>query len=128
MKGADEYCKAFKRTQQIGRLYLVVSSHARGDTFNIYVLPEGEEAKPNGSCNPPLNKDAVEVYGAVSGQRGWTETYGWKHHGKWVDDFNEMYEERKAQNEEEALKYKISAAEKEVSAEDNVSRLLGTYS
>lgn len=127
MKGADKYCKVFKRTQQVGRLYLVVSAHARGDTFRVYVLPEGEDAKPNGSCNPPLNKDAVEVYGAVSGQLGWTETYDWKHHGKWEEDLNALYKERKDQLEKETLECRSIADSKEAWEEDNVRRLLGTY-
>lgn len=34
----------------------------------------------------PLN-GAVEVYGIISGNPGWTEEYGWLRKGPWVKDF-----------------------------------------
>jgi len=77
MNGARSYYNLFKETQQIGKLYIVLSCHARGRTFMVFVLPEGELAVRNGDCNPPLNKDAIQVYGVVSGQTGWSEQYGW---------------------------------------------------
>lgn len=86
MKGARTYASLFE-TGQYGRLYIVSSSHARGDTFRIFVLPEGEKAISNGKGNPCLNKDAVCVFGVISGQPGWTEQYGWLHEGKWIKDF-----------------------------------------
>lgn len=89
MKGARRYASLFK-TGQYGRLYIVSGHHARGKTFRIYVLPEGEDGVPNGCGNPCLNKNKVEVYGVISGQPGWTETYGWLHKGKWCDDFEEL--------------------------------------
>ena len=109
MRGANKFCRTFKETQQIGRFYLVVASHARGPTFRIFILPDGEKAKPNGGSNAPLNDNAVEVYGIVSGQPGWTESYGWLHKGKWQNDFIALYEERKKRNEtvaEQTTKHK----------------------
>lgn len=97
MKGARRYADLFK-TGQYGRLYLVSGSHARGKTFRIYILPDGNNALPNGEHNPPLNTNAVEVYGVVSGNPGWTESYDWIHRGKWQNDFYEI--------EQEALKGK----------------------
>lgn len=91
MKGADKYAQVFD-TQQIERLYLVSSNHARGLTFRIFVLPKGEEVIPNGNGNAPLNKDAVEVYGVVSGQPGWTEEYGWLYEGPWQQDFFDLFD------------------------------------
>lgn len=79
MKGARKYAGLFK-TGQYGSLYLVSGEHARGKTFRIYVLPRGEAALPNHN-NPPLNSNAVEVYGVIDGQRGWTESYGWLQEG-----------------------------------------------
>jgi hypothetical protein len=97
MQGAREYATLFQ-TGQHGRLFLVSSSHARGKTFRIFVLPEGEEARPNGAGtgNAPLNLDAIEVYGITSGQPGWTETYGWLHAGRWQQDFEKLVEARRA--------------------------------
>ena len=90
----EEYAKLFE-TGQYGRLYLVSGEHARGRTFRIYVLPEGETARPNDRNNPPLNADAVEVYGITGGQPGWDETYGWLHHGRWEQDFADMVDARR---------------------------------
>lgn len=98
MKGAREYAQLFT-TGQYGRLYIVSGDHARGRTFRLFVLPKDEMAIPNGSQNPPLNKDAVEVYGVVSGQPGWTEEYGWKRKGQWVHGFAELVAQRKAEKE-----------------------------
>lgn len=94
MNGAREYAELFE-TGQYGRLYIVSGSHARGKTFEIYILPEGEKAISNGPNNAPLNKDVVEVYGAVCGNPGWNESYGWKHEGKWQEDFYALVKNRK---------------------------------
>ena len=94
MNGASEYASLFT-TGQYGKLYIVSGRHARGQTFHIYVLPEGVKAKHNGTNNPPLNEDAVEVYGVLGGQRGWTEYYGWTYEGKWKEDFMKLVEEKK---------------------------------
>jgi len=89
MEGAREYAGLFK-TGQYGKLYIVSGSHARGVTFRIQILPEGETAEPNGEGNSCLNDNAIEVYGVVAGHRGWTERYGWLEKGKWVHDFEDL--------------------------------------
>lgn len=89
MNGAHAYAALFS-CKQYDRLYISVGKHARGSTFNIYVLPEGVEAITNGDGNPILNKDAVEVYGVLGGNPGWTEYYGWIHKGPWCDDFLQL--------------------------------------
>lgn len=96
MIGADRYAKLFE-TGQYGKFYFVSYRHARGDTFKIFILPEGEEAIGNGKSNAPLNENAVEVYGVISGNPGWTECYGWLYNGKWVKDFNELVKNREAE-------------------------------
>ena len=93
MKGARKFAKLFD-TDQYGKLYIVSGDHARGRTFRIQVLPKGVIAKKNGAGNLCLNTDAVEVYGVVSGNPGWTEEYGWLHEGKWQDDFQQLVEEK----------------------------------
>lgn len=127
MKGADEYCRLFTKAEQYGRLYLLPHYHARGKTFNIYVLPDGEDVIPNGGMNPPLNKDAVEVYGIVSGQPGWTEEYGWLHKGPWQEDFKMICENRERelmQSQEEFLQATKDKAKSEAA---RISKLLQTY-
>jgi len=89
MFGAREFAKLFK-TGQYGRFYIVSGNHARGRTFRIQILPEGESAIPNGENNLCLNKNAVEVYGITGGHPGWSETYGWLHKGPWQEDFHKL--------------------------------------
>lgn len=95
MRGAREYANMFK-TGQYGRLYLVSGSHARGNTFHIFVLPPNEPAIPNHG-NAPLNTAAIEVYGIINGQPGWTENYGWLHEGRWIEDFGILCAARKSE-------------------------------
>ena len=115
MQGAREYASLFT-TSQYGKLYIVSGKHARGLTFRIQVLPEGEIAKGNGSGNLCTNKNAVEVYGVISGNPGWTESYGWLHRGKWVEDFQLLLANRKKEikaNEEKNHELREAAASKE---------------
>ncbi len=103
MQGAREYAGLIS-TGQYGRLYISSHYHARGKTFRIFVLPKDTEAIPNGP-NAPLNKDAVEVYGVISGNRGWSEVYGWLHKGRWQQDFEKLVAEKVFEkNEKNALR------------------------
>lgn len=127
MQGADDFADLFK-TSQHGRLYIVSSAHARGKTFRVFVLPEGEEARGNGPANAPLNKDAVEVYGIVGGNPGWGEYYGWLHKGPWQEDLNVLVEKTRRQiSKSKALRAKQSA-EKATAAQERELELLATYS
>jgi len=126
MKGAREYAKLFK-TGQYGQLYIVSSSHPRGLTFNIQILPKGEKAIPNGINNLCLNKNAVEVYGIISGQPGWTEEYGWKYKGKWQEDFEKLVRKRKLEikrQEQKKQNERKIALEKE---KERIKNLLSNY-
>jgi hypothetical protein len=127
MKGADEFCEIFINAEQVGNLYMVPSSHARGNTFYLYVLPDGEKAIENGGCNPPLNKDSVEVYGVISGQRGWTEAYGWLHDGQWQDDFYELFKKRKAAAEKLRAATAESNARTAGEKRNKTAELLASY-
>lgn len=91
MQGAREYADLFT-TGQYGRLFISAGHHARGRTFHVWVLPEAEQV-PKGSY--PSNH-AVEVYGILGGQPGWTEWYGWLHQGPWQQDFERLVAERRA--------------------------------
>lgn len=125
MKGARGYAELFE-TGQYGRLYIVSSYHARGKTFRIFVLPEGEDAIPNGP-NAPLNKDKVEVYGVVDGNPGWSETYGWKHFGKWQDDFQLLVTQRLFEKSEGEAITKLRIWEAEQNEKNRQQQLLSTY-
>ena len=126
MKGAREFATLF-RTGQHGKLYITSGEHARGKTFRIQVLPVGEEAIPNGSNNLCLNDNAVTVYGVVSGNPGWTESYGWIHNGPWEDDFAELVKKMSSRRDARAaekLKHMASKAEAEAK---RVAELLKAY-
>ena len=126
MKGANEYASLFE-TGQYGRLYITSGSHARGATFHIQVLPKDEVATPNGEHNLCTNKNAVEVYGIIAGNPGWTEEYGWLHKGRWQEDFAALVEQRKRDIEQERqydLKNKQDAKAK---SNERIKKLLASY-
>lgn len=122
MQGAREYAKMFT-SQQVGRLYLVSGSHARGLTFHIWVMPTDAIIKGM----PWSCKDAVEVYGVIYGNPGWTEAYGWLYRGPWVEDFAKLVA---AKNSEIALARQATqrAVEDAALAEkQRIAALLATY-
>ena len=122
MKGAREYARMFN-TGQHGKLFLVTTSHARGHTFRIWILPSDEPI--NGM--PWTIENAVEVYGITGGQRGWTETYGWLYDGKWKDDFAELVAAKKIEIEEYITKQERAKDEKEIIATKHRNALLAAY-
>lgn len=126
MKGAREYAKLFK-TGQYGKLYIMSGDHARGSTFHIQILPGGEKAKPNGGNNVCLNSDAIEVYGIVSGQPGWTEEYGWLHEGKWQEDFRKLVTSKKMEIEAKQKQNNATAEEAEQKRRTREKELLSKY-
>ena len=120
MKGAREY-SGLGISGVHGRLYIVQGEHARGKTMMIYVLPS--DFKVRDDSGKPSLESAVVVYDMVSGQRGWTEQYGWVREGKWVDDFNSIVtlaKERKAKLHEENELSKISNDNAKVSREAGI--------
>lgn len=126
MDGAREFARLFE-TGQYGRMYIVSGSHARGKTFHIQILPKDEEAIPNGKQNLCINKNAVEVYGVIGGHPGWTERYGWIHKGKWVDDFQNMVNNRTVQVFEEISKAEKLTAQLKEQEMKRVKLLLNNY-
>lgn len=126
MKGARKYANLFK-TGQYGKLYIVSGSHARGKTFRVFVLAEGEKAITNGPNNAPLNSNAVEVYGVVSGDPGWTESYGWLHHGKWEEDFARLDEERSLEAWRKSEEHSLAKIRQEEDRRSREAILLAEY-
>lgn len=118
MKGA-EFARYFTdgRCEYVGNLQILAGHHARGRTLTISVRVQTEHGWD----------EFVPVYGIVSGQPGWTEEYGWLHHGPWVEDF-----EREVQRRIDAEKAKEEAKEREEQeskqrAADRVAFLLSRY-
>ena len=95
MNGAHEYAGLFK-SAQYGNLYLLSHHHARGQTFQIFVVPEGVQVELGG-INAPHG--GIEVYGILGGHPGWTELYGWIHKGPWQQDFYKPVAECRAEIE-----------------------------
>ena len=114
-------------TGQYGRFYFVSGSHARGKTFRIFLLPNGEKAIPNGKHNPPCNKDAVEIYGVISGNPGWTESYGWIHKGAWCEDFAAMVKLREEEIESKKRQEEMSKSQAKANERERINVLLSSY-
>ncbi len=126
MKGAREYAELFK-SGQYGRLYIASGHHARGSTFHIQVLPEGEIARQNGYGNLCTNADAVEVYGVVSGNPGWTEEYGWLLSGLWCPDFETMCLDAAAARDSLIRKHHRDKEARIREESSRINKLLETY-
>jgi len=100
MQGARKYARLFE-TGQYGKLFIESGQHARGLTFNMWIVPDGRVIK-----DPPYyDKDCVEVYGITSGHPGWTETYGWLHKGAWQEDFYKLVKEKEDALEAQRIKH-----------------------
>lgn len=93
MRGAEVFAKLFE-TGQYGRLYLVSGNAARGPGFRVFVLPAGVRALPNGPCDAPLNRDAVEVHEIGAEPPVRTGRRGGENLGNWQQDFAALVEAR----------------------------------
>lgn len=122
MEGAREYASLFPKDTQYGRLYLCPGAHARGKTFHIFVMPDELPYR-----NPWLVKDAVEVYGVLGGNPGWTEYYGWLHKGPWQQDFFELVKNRKAEIVAERKLERRKKEAEEKATKEHVRSLLSKY-
>lgn len=125
MNGAREYARLFK-TGQYGNLFITTGEHARGKTFHVQILPDGEKAKSNYG-NMCTNESAVEVYGIISGHPGWTESYGWKHKGPWQSDFEKLVVSMRLAKEEQDRINSATSAEAEEERRNNVQKMLDAY-
>ena len=123
MKGAREY-SGLELEGLHGRLYIVQGSHARGKTLMVFVLPENIEFWDDGK---PVLTNAVRVYDVVSGQRGWTEQYGWVKEGKWQADFELIVDTAKTKKAKELYQAKLAKDKSRASALDKCNSVLSSY-
>jgi hypothetical protein len=114
MNGAREYAELLG-TGKFGKLGFVSGQHARGKTFHVYLLDK-EEGNPT-----------IEVYGIVDGQPGWTESYGWLHTRKWIDDFNLLVESTKLGKKAILKAQKIRTNEEKSAELLRIQELLDKY-
>jgi len=103
MQGADEYynlidkadrykidglkrvpCGGYGYGFQYGNVVFLISEHARGKTFRIWIYE-------NPDIHDVVSQDHLEVYGVTGGQLGWTETYGWLESGSWVGRIESIF-------------------------------------
>ena len=122
MQGAREYADMFESGQH-GRLFFVRGGHARGRTFHIWALPAGVTI----GGSPWSVSGAVEVYGITGGQPGWTETYGWLHRGKWVEDFDAIVKARQAEISDAEERAALAQEAHDIAAKKRVADLLANY-
>lgn len=74
---------------KIGGIIFITASHARGKTFHIVLtnLKESYDTKEiKRGC-------LLKVYGVVGGRSGWTEFYGWKEDGVWIEVIEKLFAE-----------------------------------
>jgi hypothetical protein len=125
MHGATEYYNLFDRkSQQIGRLFLQLHSHARGKCFQIILLPDGVEIEGDYAIG---TKDSVEVYGVTGGQPGWTEEYGWLHKGQWQDDFYQIVEQKRIEKKASEKQHTEKMKATEIEKKEKTDKLLSSY-
>jgi hypothetical protein len=74
-----------------------------------------------------LNSNAIEVYGVISGNPGWTEEYGWKHEGKWQEDFEKLVHSKEMELEAKEKMNQATTEEKEKEERERTKALLGAY-
>ena len=115
MDGARQYGPYFHDKERIGKLIIRTGVHARGCTFHIFVLPDSGANQ----------QDGTEVYGVVSGNPGWTETYGWLHNGPWQADFQAEYESRLARRAQEQMEREALRTAKEQA--ERQQKILAAY-
>ena len=114
MNGAHEFSALFGEGEFThGKLLLVSGCHARGNYFHVYI------------SNPDGTK--TEVYGILGGHPGWTECYGWLHHGKWQEDFAAVCEEQKNAVERQQIKLKVEKESKERAEQQSIADNLARY-
>lgn len=122
MQGAREYVDVFGvGPTQYGKLVVFRGYHARGATLRVFVLKD--EA-------PVVNifaAEAVEVYGIIDGQPGWTERYGWKHKGPWQEDFERIVFEMREKNRKEEKERELQRLEREKGEAAKVRAILEAY-
>ena len=77
IKGLNKIdCGGYGEGYKENNIVFILSEHARGKTFNIWVYETSD-------IQDALNDEHLEVYGVTSGNLGWTEAYGWLVNGSW---------------------------------------------
>lgn len=128
MRGAREYV-VFLLEGQYDRLYIETDSHARGYTLNIYVLPKDTVVTNiNELRKIKYTESVVKVYGIVSGDYGWTESYGWLHKGPWEKSFYNLVENKKREIAEEKERKEREKRQKEYEEKQRQISTLTEYS
>ena len=116
---------AYLKTGRYGDLYVQIDRHARGKTLHVFVLSEHFNESADA---PQFSQDAVEVYGIICGQPGWTEQYGWIRKGPWVEDFEALVADAKEAIRIKDEKEKAIRQEIAMKKEQYKEQILAAYS
>jgi hypothetical protein len=95
-------CSGYGQGYQYKNIVFVLGEHARGKTFQIWIYKDND-------ISSALTDEHIEVYDVISGQRGWTEIYGWTVDGAWKDYIEKYFDNLTEQitekaNEQELLR------------------------
>ena len=131
MSEAAKWERLFK-TGQYGRFYVANSKHARGLDFRVQLLPEGEEAIPNGNGNNCLNKDAVLIFGPKwrhTGEQSGPDCYDleWFYKGKWIEDFRTLADGLQQEKDRQVQCEKELKEKQKNSESERIAALLANY-
>jgi hypothetical protein len=74
-----------------------------------------------------LPKEAVEVYGVIGGQPGWTEYYGWLHNGPWIRDFVNILDKRRKIRDTKKKEQEERIVLAKAQEEERIKNLLSKY-
>lgn len=124
MKGAGIFSDIFKTgIHRYKKLYIEFGRHARGYTLEVWVLDNAKAKFNSIHCYD----GAVKVYGAVSGNPGWTEAYGWLHEGPWVNDFNKFVARLRREKRKRDLQTARDIEERDSRNKSKAEKILVNY-
>lgn len=124
MKGAGIFSDIFKTgIHRHKKLYIEFGRHARGYTLEIWILDKSNAEFTSIHCY----EGAVKVYGVVSGNPGWTESYGWLHDGPWVADFQRLVARLRRDRRKRDLQTAKEIAAKESLKKKTAEEILANY-
>lgn len=89
-----------EETYQYENIVFLLGEHARGYTLKIWLYK-------NTDIQDYLKEEHIEAYGIISGNAGWTETYGWIAKGNWCSCVEKYFSSLRSYSEEVKSKKRI---------------------
>jgi len=110
---AIEYANLFGRGR-VGKLFLDPCFTDCEPIFRVYVLADEKKGLVPGNF--------IEVYGELERKR-----YGWRHRGRWEQDFYALVERRKAEVAAEADRANQKKLAAEEAERQRIAKILDSY-